>query len=260
MNKIISIFLTLLLFYFSSIPVLQTPFTPQKVYAETCIYVMDGQRNIRFVTDEIGNKVRSTEYDPFGNVTGTQGALTGNRYQFQTQQNDSESGMYYLRARYYDPATGRFISKDPVKGTLANPSSQNPYQYAYNNPINLGDPSGLYTNWNVSAGGIYGVGLTCGILFDNGKSMPYVGTGFMVPGISTSYTGAPGNATSGDSVSVGFTKNHNAAGSVNYDTNGNKISAETGVVIGAGAKTEFSLTTIHTFDNFIDLLTVPKVY
>jgi RHS repeat-associated protein len=163
MNKIISIFLTLLLFYFSSIPVLQTPFTPQKVYAETCIYVMDGQRNIRFVTDEIGNKVRSTEYDPFGNVTGTQGALTGNRYQFQTQQNDSESGMYYLRARYYDPTTGRFISRDPIKGTLTNPITQNPYAYAGNNPINNSDPSGEdYTVCGgFNSGALNYVGITC---------------------------------------------------------------------------------------------------
>lgn len=55
---------------------------------------------------------------------------------------DPESSMYFLRARYYDPFTGRFISRDPVKGSLTDPQSQNPYSYAINNPINSSDPSG----------------------------------------------------------------------------------------------------------------------
>ena len=51
--------------------------------------------------------------------------------------------MIYLRARYYDPATGRFLSKDPVRGLIALPSTLNLYSYAVNNPINFVDPSGL---------------------------------------------------------------------------------------------------------------------
>ena len=47
-----------------------------------------------------------------------------------------------MRARYYDPTTGRFITKDPVAGTLKNPLSQNAYIYGYDNPINRNDPSG----------------------------------------------------------------------------------------------------------------------
>ncbi len=104
-------------------------------------YLEDGQGNIRFVTDYSGNKVRSTEYDPFGNWRAANGQANIQML-YQGQQQDPESNLYYLRARYYDPATGRFISRDPIKGTLANPQSQNPYQYAYNNPINLSDPSG----------------------------------------------------------------------------------------------------------------------
>jgi len=49
-----------------------------------------------------------------------------------------------MRARYYDPSTGRFISKDPVEGILINPQTQNPYAYAGNDPINRADPSGLW--------------------------------------------------------------------------------------------------------------------
>lgn len=52
-------------------------------------------------------------------------------------------GYQYLRARYYDPATGRFISKDPFAGLLGSPKTQSPYSYVLNNPINHVDPSGL---------------------------------------------------------------------------------------------------------------------
>jgi len=81
----------------------------------------------------------SVAYDPFGNITSFSNI---NPFEFQKQWLDSESDMYFLRARSYDPALGRFISKDPVKGPLAQPQSLNPYQYAYNNPVNLSDPSG----------------------------------------------------------------------------------------------------------------------
>jgi hypothetical protein len=50
--------------------------------------------------------------------------------------------LVFLRARYYDPGIGRFISKDPFPGVPSLPSTLHPYQYALNNPINLVDPSG----------------------------------------------------------------------------------------------------------------------
>jgi RHS repeat-associated protein len=114
MKKFTSFLLTLLLFFTSFLPFFQTPLTPQKAYAEeNCIYyVYDGQANIHML--------------------------------YQSQQLDPESSLYYLRARYYDPLIGRFISKDPVKGSLTLPQSQNPYAYALNNPVNLSDPSGEY--------------------------------------------------------------------------------------------------------------------
>ncbi len=104
-------------------------------------YLEDGLGNIRFVTDEVGNKVRSTDYDSFGNWHAAHGQANIHML-YQGQQLDSESSLYYMRARYYDPIQGRFISKDPVKGYLTIPQTQNPYSYSLNNPTNLSDPSG----------------------------------------------------------------------------------------------------------------------
>jgi len=106
---------------------------------------------MRFVTDEVGDKVRSTEYDPFGNWRAAVGQSNIHML-YQGQQLDNESSLYYLRARYYDPLIGRFISKDPVKGSLTNPQTQNPYAYSLNNPINLSDPSGEFfeTAWDIA--------------------------------------------------------------------------------------------------------------
>jgi len=56
---------------------------------------------------------------------------------------DSQTGLYYLNARYYNPATGRFLSEDPVGQTSSNALSYNEYAYAENNPVLLTDPSGM---------------------------------------------------------------------------------------------------------------------
>lgn len=62
-------------------------------------------------------------------------------YTFTGREYDAETGMYYYRARYYDPNSGRFISKDPIgfKG-----GDVNLYRYVGNNPINIIDPFGLH--------------------------------------------------------------------------------------------------------------------
>jgi len=59
---------------------------------------------------------------------------------------DAESGLLYLRARYYDPAIGRFISADPYLGRMAEPVTQNRYIYVHNNPLLYSDPSGNCPN------------------------------------------------------------------------------------------------------------------
>jgi RHS repeat-associated protein len=70
---------------------------------------------------------------------------SGNEWRFTGELQDSRvaRGMYYLRARYYDPALGRFIGRDPFPGFAGGPQSHNRYIYVANNPVKLVDPYGL---------------------------------------------------------------------------------------------------------------------
>jgi RHS repeat-associated protein len=77
-------------------------------------------------------------YDSFGNMTSSTGSIIS-PYRFTGREWDSETGLYYYRARYYDPTIGRFISEDPIGFT----GIGNFYAYVRNNPINLTDPMGL---------------------------------------------------------------------------------------------------------------------
>ncbi|MBI2887588.1 MAG: RHS repeat-associated core domain-containing protein [Chloroflexi bacterium] len=69
-------------------------------------------------------------------------------FRYAAEQFDDTLNLIYLRARYYDPATGRFLSKDPAGGKLSSPVTQNKYVYAGNNPVNGGDPTGLTYRFN----------------------------------------------------------------------------------------------------------------
>jgi RHS repeat-associated protein len=67
---------------------------------------------------------------------------TPNAYRYTGQQSDADSGLLYLRARYYEPSTGRFITQDAKKGDPKNPKTFNFYVYCLNNPLTLTDPTG----------------------------------------------------------------------------------------------------------------------
>ena len=78
------------------------------------------------------------DYDAFGNLTENTGSeATNNPFRYNGQYTDDETGLLYLRNRYYDPTTGRFTQEDPIKDKL------NWYVYCGNNPVNFADPLGL---------------------------------------------------------------------------------------------------------------------
>jgi RHS repeat-associated protein len=95
-------------------------------------------------TRELVNTSGTTEqylYDAFGNLrAGPQTPQTA--YLYAGQQFDADSGLYYLRARFYQPGSGRFLSRDTFSPPLNEPSELNRYSYVANNPINAIDPSG----------------------------------------------------------------------------------------------------------------------
>jgi RHS repeat-associated protein len=92
----------------------------------------------RKVTDPSGFAVDSLTYDAYGNPTFT--GTVGVALRYAGQYFDAESGMYYLRARYYEPATAQFLSKDPEVTT-----TRHAYAYVVDNPLNRTDPTGLAT-------------------------------------------------------------------------------------------------------------------
>ncbi|HEV2114305.1 MAG TPA: RHS repeat-associated core domain-containing protein [Terriglobales bacterium] len=103
----------------------------------TYFFESDGLGTVTSLTGSSGAVGTTYTYDSFGNQTGGTGTWY-NRFRYTGRENDSETGLSYLRARYYDPVTGRFISEDPIGFG----GGQNFYRYVANNPVNLVDPNG----------------------------------------------------------------------------------------------------------------------
>lgn len=90
------------------------------------------------LTDTTGALAQTYTYDSFGNTTASTGTLR-NYFQYAAREFDTETTLYYMRARYFDPATGRFLSEDPWDAE----DDSNLYEYVGNNPANFVDPLGL---------------------------------------------------------------------------------------------------------------------
>jgi RHS repeat-associated protein len=98
----------------------------------------------RALTDNTGTVQATWTYDAYGAVTSSSGSVTM-PLQYAGQYTDSESGLQYLRARYYDPTTGQFLTQDPMAA-----ATRSPYGYASYDPVDGTDPSGLDDcGWNV---------------------------------------------------------------------------------------------------------------
>jgi len=104
----------------------------------------DGLGSVRALTDASGTLTDTYIYEAFGSVAHRTGT-TANDFRFTGEQYDEALEMYYLRARYYEPGTGRFGQQDRRSGNPANPVTFNKYIYTNANPINNTDPSGLFS-------------------------------------------------------------------------------------------------------------------
>ena len=117
--------------------------------ARTYFYLTDHLGSVHALADETGVIVESYCYDAWGRVLGvydtfnvplsTSHSSLGNRFLWQGREYSWSTGLYYFRARWYDPITGRWLSNDPIgiSGGL------NQYVFCANNPVNSRDPFGL---------------------------------------------------------------------------------------------------------------------
>jgi RHS repeat-associated protein len=104
-------------------------------------YGYDGGGNVRQLTNMTDAVTDAYEYDAFGNDVYQTGS-TPNNYLYRGEQYDSDLGLYYLRARYYNPLTGRFLSKDPYDGDPADLATLHKYLYANADPVDFIDANG----------------------------------------------------------------------------------------------------------------------
>ncbi len=138
----------------------RSPHTDESFPAQKYYYHHDRLGSVTEVTNLIGDVVQRYVYDSFGNTSiynkdGT--AITESStdylktpYTFTGRERDSETGLHYHRARYYNPTTGRWISSDP---TEFESGDSNFYRYAGNNSVNYADPEGeRNTNINIRRG------------------------------------------------------------------------------------------------------------
>jgi RHS repeat-associated protein len=138
-------------------------------------YLADAQGSVRALADDMGDITDTYDYTAFGELYASTGS-TVNSYLYTGQQFDDLTGLYSLRARYYDPFVGRFLSQDTYPIDYSHPIELNRYGYTANDPINGFDPSG---NSNALAG--YGILTVDRGAEENEYAPPYAaGTAAMV--------------------------------------------------------------------------------
>ena len=108
---------------------------------EKTYYVTDMHGNVVQLLDESGNVTKTYEYDSFGNEVKPE-KKDENPYRYCGEYYDKETEEVYLRARYYEPSVGRFITRDTYTGESDEPLSLHLYTYCANDGVNMVDPSG----------------------------------------------------------------------------------------------------------------------
>ena len=112
----------------------------------TSFYHYDGLGSTRALTSSAGIVTDEYTYDAFGNLLDKSG-VTLNTHLYTGEFFDSHLGFYYLRARYMNPAIGRFVTMDSFAGWNRDPYSLHKYLYAHANPVNMVDPSGHMSSY-----------------------------------------------------------------------------------------------------------------
>ena len=117
-----------------------------QVDGTTYYYITNLQGDVMGLVDSSGNTVATYTYDPYGKpLTATGELAEKNPLRYRGYYYDSESGLYYLQSRYYDPVIRRWINADALIST--NVTSCNLFTYCFNNPGNMADYNGYFPEW-----------------------------------------------------------------------------------------------------------------
>jgi RHS repeat-associated protein len=106
--------------------------------ATASYYDADGLGSVSSLSNAAGALANTYTYDSYGKTTST-GSIV-NPFQYTAREFDAEAGLYFNRARYYNPQTGRFLSEDPSEFDGGDGDF---YRYSYDDPTNMSDPYGL---------------------------------------------------------------------------------------------------------------------
>ncbi|MEO8306032.1 MAG: RHS repeat-associated core domain-containing protein [Betaproteobacteria bacterium] len=107
----------------------------------TLFYLRDAQMSTRQLANASGTVTDRYTFDAFGVTLAASGSAP-NLYLFAGEQLDPNLGFYYLRARYYQQATGRFVTTEPEEGSVFDPVTLHRYLYAGSDPVDHRDPTG----------------------------------------------------------------------------------------------------------------------
>ncbi|MHC4499772.1 MAG: RHS repeat domain-containing protein [Planctomycetota bacterium] len=105
----------------------------------------DGHGSTRQLANNVGNVVANYHYDAYGQALNFNPATAATQLLYCGEMIDQQTAWYNNRARWYNPATGRFNRTDPFAGTNHDPQSLHKYLYCHANPVDYVDPMGLFT-------------------------------------------------------------------------------------------------------------------
>lgn len=178
--------------------------------ADVLYYQYNNHGDVISVLDQDGTVKNEYDYDAFGNAI-TEKETVSNPYRYAGYYQDSESGLYYLQSRYYNPGTARFLTEDTASGKYTDPLSLNKYTYCHNQPVTGYDPDGHFLH--IVAGAAIGALVSGGISYASqaikNKSFTKGINWKQVAGNAAegAVTGAIGAATGGTSIAASAATN-----------------------------------------------------
>ena len=224
--------------------------TEKKYYYE---YNLQG--DIIGIINDAGTRVVTYQYSAWGELLSISGSMAttigaANPLRYRGYYYDSETGLYYLQSRYYDPVTGRFINADNYASTGQGIISNNMFAYCLNNPVNLSDNSGNWPEWaTVVLGAVAAVAAVAATVVTLGAAAPAAMCTLAAVGMSIGVSSTVATAAATAAVVVTTTAAAAYAGDIAYSSvTGDSLLLDTVFQGNADAyNTGLEITSIATF-------------